>query len=311
MILLLGGGGFIGRNVQRVLRRKRLDYYVIERDTIFFVGFQTGRREPNKRLIEGCFIDNISALVPEVIVDFVSSTPVAYNACHPHQIKAQVCGIRDRLLNAISKKSLRAYVYISSGGVIYDPALTRPLREDDDLFPNSNYARSKIILEKYIKKIADEFALEYVVLRPSNPYGYFQKIGIGQGVVAEWINKIRLGEKVQIFGGLDNTRDYIFVSDLAEIIVNFVLARSLPCETFNVGTNSGTTLEALLEKISDMLGIRAKLCFAGSSLLPITYNVLCNEKLLSYNPSIEFTSLDLGLRKYDRAARRTMNFGQK
>ena len=100
------------------------------------------------------------------------------------------------------------FVYFSSGGTIYgDTTDLRKFKETDPMLPISYYGWSKQMMENSIHYVHRTAGLEYLILRPSNPYGYGQNIYGKQGLVAVAIGKILSGEPIQIWGDGSNIRD--------------------------------------------------------------------------------------------------------
>src|SRR5690606_15712641 len=138
------------------------------------------------------------------------------------------------------------FVFVSSGGVVYGEPDVRPTPETAPKLPLSPYGATKLVAEQYLHYYRSihgmhAVALRYsdvcgprqdphgeaggrraVALRYSNVYGPRQDPHGEAGVVAIFSNRLRDGEPVTIFGDGEQTRDYVYVGDVAE--ANYLVA---------------------------------------------------------------------------------------
>jgi UDP-glucose 4-epimerase len=139
-------------------------------------------------------------------------------------------------------------ILLSSGGCTYD-GMDSPFKESAPSSGINEYGRFKISMERELQSRD----INWIIFRISNAFGPNQLLGRGQGVVAEWADKIKKGEKIPIIGSLDSYRDYIYISDIAGAIVE---ALSLPnlSGIYNLGSGIGTSLRELLAILSKITG---------------------------------------------------------
>ena len=156
------------------------------------------------------------------------------------------------LLDLCRRAGVRKLIYASSGGAMYGEAEAGPFTETAIPRPFSVYGASKMSVEHYLDVFAQNFGLEYVVLRYANVYGPRQDaLGEG-GVVAIFTHCMLHGGDFQIFGDGYNVRDYVYVKDLAR--ANLLALDYPKNEAFNIGTGQDTTTNQLFETLAKATG---------------------------------------------------------
>lgn len=137
-------------------------------------------------------------------------------------------------------------VYASSAAVYGTPA-ELPLQENHPLAPESPYGASKLTPEHYLKIYKEQYDLDYTALRYANVYGPRQFAGGEGGVIAIFINRILQGEPPIIYGDGQQTRDFIYVEDIAR--ANLAAMESIGSGIFNISCCQQTSLLELVEKL--------------------------------------------------------------
>jgi len=138
-------------------------------------------------------------------------------------------------------------IFLSSGGSVYDSGIT-PYKETDGASGSNAYGKLKSKMESELQVSG----LHYIVLRVANVYGPFQKLGRGQGVLAEWLNCFKNNAPLLVFGSENSYRDYINVLDVCrgiESVFNIDFS-----DTFNLGSGVATSLGDLLKIFKDCAG---------------------------------------------------------
>jgi UDP-glucose 4-epimerase len=141
-------------------------------------------------------------------------------------------------------------VFASSGGVVYDDRGTLPHVETSRKLPLSPYGVSKIGSEYYLAAYARLYGLAVVSLRYANVYGPRQNPHGEAGVVAIFGKKLTTGDPLLIYGDGEQTRDYVYVGDVAQ--ANLAATRAaapvvdcLDDPAFNIGTGRETSVNEL------------------------------------------------------------------
>ena len=143
-------------------------------------------------------------------------------------------------------------VFSSTGGAIYGEC-ERPAREDDERRPLSPYGAAKLAGEEYLAMWNRLHGTRHVALRFANVYGPRQLPKLEGGVVSIFIDRLRAGEPVTIFGDGEQQRDWIYVGD----VVSAVLAAiGRDGGVFNVGTGAGDLRQRALRGLPRRRGRR-------------------------------------------------------
>jgi UDP-glucose 4-epimerase len=166
-----------------------------------------------------------------------------------HDASINIMGLLN-LLEAAVRGGVRRFVYVSSGGVVYGEPEELPVSETATKQPLSPYGVSKLTGEHYLHFYRQIHGLEAVSLRYSNVFGPRQDPHGEAGVVAIFGRSVLEGRPITVFGDGEQTRDYVYVGDVAE--ANLLAARvdvsdsmTMDDVAFNVGTGVETSVNEL------------------------------------------------------------------
>ncbi|MGH7712637.1 MAG: NAD-dependent epimerase/dehydratase family protein [Gemmatimonadaceae bacterium] len=151
------------------------------------------------------------------------------------------------------------FVFSSTGGAIYGDFVDVPTEERASKDPESPYGIAKLSAEFYLAYYSRVHGLDTVALRYSNVYGPRQNPHGEAGVVAIFCSRILDGKPLTVFGEGQQTRDYVFVGDVASANVAAVtrpLARpaQLDLRAFNIGTSRQTSVLELANALKRAAG---------------------------------------------------------
>jgi UDP-glucose 4-epimerase len=159
------------------------------------------------------------------------------------------------LLEAVRASGLPTRVlFASTGGAVYGDFVEPPNRETYEKNPESPYGIAKFAVELYLAYYARVHGLDYVALRFANVFGPRQDPHGEAGVVAIFCQRILAGEPLTVFGDGGQTRDYVFVGDVARAHV--LAARRAPIAAGRVderGINLGTGRETSVIELAQSL----------------------------------------------------------
>lgn len=158
------------------------------------------------------------------------------------------------LLEGARAGGVRRVVFASSGGVVYGESDRLPHPESARKLPVSPYGVSKLASEFYLAAYAQLHGLEAVSLRYANVYGPRQSPHGEAGVVAIFGTRLRRGEALTIYGDGKQTRDYVYVADVARANVAATTWRVPKLETIDdVAINVGTATEISVVRLAEVL----------------------------------------------------------
>ncbi len=257
-ILVTGGAGFIGSHV--------VDAYVAAGHEVLVVDdLSTGHREnlnPKARfhqldITDGKVAELIRDERPAVLNLHAAQMDVRRSVADPlFDARVNILGTVN-LLEAARKANVRRVLFVSSGGAVYGEQETFPAAEAHPTNPVSPYGVSKRAGELYAFFFQAEYQLPFVALRYANVYGPRQDPHGEAGVVAIFSGKMLRGEPVTVNGDGKQTRDYVYVGDVAR--ANLLALDSTATGPFNVGTGIETDVNTLARLLTDAAGSRSEI----------------------------------------------------
>ncbi len=252
-ILITGGAGFIGSWVAEAMIAEGFEVVVVD-------DLSSGREEniPNEADFIKCDIRDFQSLErvfgefkPDFVNHHAAQINVRSSVEHPVTDAAiNIIGTLN-LLCISAAHHIKKFVFASTGGAIYGKPKRLPTDESHPPAPLSPYGISKYAAELYLNHFKSFHGLDYVALRYSNVYGPKQNPHGEAGVVAIFCYRIKQGEPCLIFGDGNQTRDYVYVEDVA--LAN-TLALRAPSGTYNIGTGIETSVNNLIAMLEKATG---------------------------------------------------------
>ncbi len=292
---MTGGAGFIGSHVADAFVASGCDVTVID-------NLSRGRPQHVPRAAEFRQLDvgseEARALVAggafEVIAHLAAQVDVRVSVSDPVFDAEENLLALLSLLEGARAGGTRRIVFSSSGGVVYGERRP-PHVETAPKFPASPYGVSKLAAEYYLGCYAQLYGLEAVALRYSNVFGPRQDPHGEAGVVAIFGNRLRQGKAVTIYGDGNQTRDYVYVGDVARANVLAADAPLPPADgtidarAFNIGTGVETSVNALALAMMRAAGVEVPVERMPARAGELLANALSAEKagrLLGWKPSV-------------------------
>lgn len=307
-VLVTGGAGFIGSHVCEAYRDAGWQVTALD-------DLSSGRRENVPEgvdlVVEDIRSDAAAKLVREggfeVVNHHAAQIDVRVSVARPrHDASINVDGLLN-ILEAAREGNVRRVLFVSSGGVVYGEPDHLPVSETEPKAPVSGYGVSKLTGEYYLFAYRQLFGLEGVALRYSNVYGPRQDPHGEAGVVAVFCTRILDREPLTVFGDGDQTRDYVFVGDVAAanlLLTETPLAEpsSIDDVAFHVATQTETTVNRLARLLLDAAGSDLEVRHAPPRSGEVLRSCLRTEKLrgLGWEPAMRLR--DGLLRTYEHIA---------
>ena len=163
-----------------------------------------------------------------------------------------------RVLEAARRRGVRRVVY-SSTCAGYGREASLPNREDAVLAPDSPYGASKVVGELYASAWSASMGLEVVSLRYFNVFGPRQNPSGGYpAVIPIFIKRLLNAEPVSIYGDGEQTRDFVYVDDVAGANIAALTAPHIAGGVFNIGTGQRVTVNHLLEVLQRLVATQTQ-----------------------------------------------------
>jgi UDP-glucose 4-epimerase len=252
--IVTGGAGFIGSHVADALLARGDRVAVVD-------DLSTGRRERVPAGAEFHQLDirsraGLHALAaefrPDAVFHLAAQADVRVSVTDPgHDADVNVRGTAE-VLEAARVAGARL-VFSSTGGAIYGEVDTIPSPESTPCAAMAPYGVSKLCGEHYVDLYNRLYGTSHVVLRYGNVYGPRQDPHGEAGVVAIFFGKLASDAPPLVFGDGSQTRDYVYVGDVAAANLAALDHRG-PHSTFNIGTATETSVLDLLAECQQVAG---------------------------------------------------------
>ncbi len=254
-VLLTGGAGFIGSHIADAYLDRGHDVVVV--DSLWERG--GGRRQnipPRATFVQVDIRDEQLRRVfeefnPEIVNHHAAQHSVAISSKDPkYDAGVNVLGLLNVLENSV-RFGVRKVIFASSGATFGTPEHL-PVNESTPQRPQSPYGITKMVAEHYLRFYKSQHSLDFTALRYGNVYGPRQDPNGEAGVISIFINRFMRGQSVRIDWDGEQTRDYVYVGDVARSNVA-ALDRgggSMYC----IGTGQRTSVNEIYRQLSNISG---------------------------------------------------------
>lgn len=271
-ILITGGAGFIGSHVVRLFVNKYPEYNIVNLDKLTYAGnlanLKDVENKPNytfvkadiadldkmRRIITEHKIDSIIHLAAESHVDRSIKDPFTFARTNVMGTLALLQAAKEYWESLPEKYEGKLFYHISTDEVygalelthpegVPAPFTTKASSEDDMAYgtefflettkynPHSPYSASKASSDHFVRAYHDTYGMPTLVTNCSNNYGPYQ---FPEKLIPLFINNIRHGKPLPVYGKGENVRDWLFVEDHARAI-DLIFHKGKVAETYNIG----------------------------------------------------------------------------
>lgn len=262
-IVVTGGAGFIGSHVAEKLIEAGHKALVIDNlssgktDNI-----PAGAQFQKMDIVDGDLASALESFRADAVCHHAAQISVRNSINDPvADLTKNIIGTV-RLLEACRRSGCRTFIFASTGGALYGDQERFPAPESHPTYPLSPYGISKLSAEKYLFFYRKQYGFRGVCLRYSNVYGPRQDPHGEAGVVAIFCKKLLAGEVPTINGDGMQSRDFVFVKDVAR--ANLLAIEKYIEGEFNIATGIETDVNTLAGELLKISGKDAKLTHGPS-----------------------------------------------
>jgi UDP-glucose 4-epimerase len=294
--LVTGGAGFIGSHVADLFIANGYEVEIID-------NLSSGKAE---NVPQRARLHEMSVTSPEaaevvkggkfdVLVHLAAQMDVRRSLEDPlFDATTNILGIVN-LLEAVRASSRKTrIVFTSTGGAIYGDFNRPPNIETYPKDPDSPYAISKLASEYYLAYFGRLQGFVHVSVRFGNVYGPRQDPHGEAGVVAIFCNRLLEGKSLTIYGDGEQTRDYVYVGDVAAAVwrgatFDIPPAGRVDDRSFNIGTGKGTSVIELARLLQHAARTDAEIVFApkrAGELQESFLNIDKSREVLGWEPHV-------------------------
>jgi UDP-glucose 4-epimerase len=296
-VLITGGAGFIGSHVVDRLLADGHDVSVVDNLSAGQRAFVAGPAALHVCDLRSPRLEAVFAAArPQAVVHVAAQASVARSVADPLlDASVNVLGTL-ALLTTCQRWGVARVVYTSTGGAAYGDTEVLPTPEEHPTNAASPYGVSKVAAERYLECWSGLAGASVLTLRLANVYGPRQNPLGEAGVIAIFTYRLLRDEGCVINGAGAQTRDYVFVGDVAEAVARG-LERPEARGVANIGTGLETSVNELYERLARAVGVDRSATHAPAKPGEQRRSVLDPTRakmLLGWTPTV---SLDDGLQR--------------
>ena len=262
-IIVTGGAGFIGSHIVDAYLAAGHDVLVL--DSLWEHGGGRRANVPDRATFVHMDIrdENIERIFKEFRPDIVShhaaQHSVAISSRDPKfDADVNVMGLINVLDHSVRHR-VKKVIFASSGATFGTPERF-PITEATPQNPTSPYGITKMVAEHYLRFYKEEKGLDFTALRYGNVYGPRQDPNGEAGVISIFIGKFLKREGIRIDWDGEQTRDYVFVKDVAE--ANMLALEKGSGKCYVIGTNVKTSVNDIYRALVQISGFEAPVTHA-------------------------------------------------
>lgn len=274
-ILILGGNGFIGKN---------LGHYLI-RNGHTVISFDLEKKYKDTKYIkyvQGNFFEDKDFLPYLKNIDIVYHAISTINPGNSNDKYMQ--GYMYDFLQSIklcdySREYNFRIIYLSSGGTVYGYQEKLPIKEETLSTPINHYGNLKLCIENTYRTFNKQFGTDIIIARIANPYGPGQDYSKGVGFIDAALKKAIRHEPIEIWGNGTTIRDYIYINDVCHMLYSLITYEGID-PVFNISSNCGSSQNDIIKILRNLIpDITVKYLPARPVDVPAI--VLDNSKIIS------------------------------
>ena len=290
-VLVLGGNGFIGRNLLNTLVKREYQVY----------SFNLNKPDypvEGVTYLAGDFFDDY------VLKSAIEGMDIIYHAIctmNPGNSNAKyVMGYERDLIQTLElcdmlKDTKTRMIFLSSGGTVYGKQEVLPVTEETLPVPINHYGNLKLCIENAMRVFRYQNHSDFIIARIANPYGPGQDYRKGVGFIDAAMKRAISGETIEVWGTGNVVRDYIYITDVCNALVTLA-EENVSYDVVNISSGRGVSQREILEAIKKHCP-NMKVEYQPARSVDADKIYLANDRLKTILPD-EMVSLEEGIEKY-------------
>ncbi|MCY1265932.1 NAD-dependent dehydratase [Pseudomonas jessenii] len=298
-VLITGGAGFIGSHLTDALLARGHAVRILD-------DLSTGKHSnlpldnPRVELIVGDVAN--AALVAQAMAGCSAVAHLAAVASVQASVDDPVRTHQSNFIGtlnvceAMRQTGVKRVLFASSAAVYGNNGEGESIDEDTPKAPLTPYAVDKLASEQYFDFYHRQHGLEPVIFRFFNIYGPRQDPSSPySGVISIFSERALKGLPITVFGDGEQTRDFVYVEDLVDLLVQAIEMPRVEVGAVNVGWNQATTLKQMLEALEAVVGNLPPVSYGPARSGDIRHSRANNRRLLERFSTTEQTPMRVGL----------------
>ena len=297
-VVITGGAGFIGANLARHFRLLRVAHRVTVVDDLSS-GSRSNLDGLDVRLVEGSVLDadvlDEAFSGADAVVHLAAVVSVPQSLEEPLATHVANTTGTLQVLEA-ARRAGGLHTTVASSAALYGADPTMPQSEELPSRPVNPYGASKLAAEAYALAWASSFALPTLALRFFNVFGPLQPAGHAYAsVIPAFVDAAVRGRPVTVHGDGRQTRDFVFVDDVAAVLVDAVARRVTSHGPVNLASGSRLSLLDVLDALEGILGFTVPRIHTDARPGDVRHSRADQTRLQALFPSLEPTPFNEGL----------------
>jgi len=296
-VFVSGGAGFIGSHLANQLHRR--GHYVRVLDDLS--SGEPSTLEPGINMTRGDVRDvpKLWSLLQgvDVVYHLAARVSVPASVLYPREYNEVNVGGTVALLEACRDVGVNR-VILTSSATVYGNQPQSLIQETSSTYPTVPYAVSKVAAEQYLFTIGKLSGFETVALRIFNAYGPGQPLPpVHAPVIPQVMRQILGGGSVIVYGDGSQSRDFVYIDDVVEALIQAATASDIDQQIINVGSGVETPVHSLIDQMAKVVGVKANVLYnseVSGGIARLVADLQKARELLAYAPSVDLAT---GLQK--------------
>lgn len=290
-VLVLGGNGFIGRNLCTYLSQQGEEVYSFDMTA-------PNLEQNGITYIAGDFFDDYTLMNVIKGMDVIYHAICTLNPGNSNE-KCILGYERDFVQTAklcywIKETNCRM-IFLSSGGTVYGNQSVQPISENAVPVPINHYGNLKLCIENTIRTFNFQMKKNMLIARISNPYGPGQDYHKGVGFIDAALKHALHDETIEVWGDGSIVRDYIYIDDVCRMLYSLIRYKG-EYEVFNLSSNHGVSQNEVLDIMKKVVP-NVKVNYTKARQVDAKKIVLDNSRIREYD-AFDLVGIEDGILRY-------------